>query len=892
MALGYRLPGTIIEEVAGAVFGRASSSQRKPCFIGKASPYKKIENEEVTRSSVTNIDALANSAKGIANIIALGSQKGLANFRENTHYNLVNDSISWIINDENSVVSSGSVGSDLIAALGTTLDNSVMGANASSGYQRWGFVLTKNAASATGYTDNRTSGSQSWGFNASKTTASLSGLVGATTYTASVSVNGAANPISILGSDAPTLQSLIDEINKDLTGAVASWDTTGNGFIKITSSAKGSTSTIAITDTTLFTALTNKNVAAETAIPGTNGTAHTASISIDGSAKAISVYEYEALTIGDLITAINADLTGGVASWSTESNSIQVTSATTGGSSSVAITNTNLFNTLLNANAVVTAAAVGSVAIAGSQEFGLNKLNTDVTPLLADTRYFFKVNNKEYMITTGGSSPIYSQLVSLMQSAISADGITATFASSDIKITSNTTGLGKDVEITAGSNNSASKGELTLTLAGSTMYSRLSGKCQVLFTPDNGVTNFIFGLREDFSAGATKLTITGPEAQLKLIDQNSSGTANNIIIKNYYIANGAKYFVSYNYNREESDFLKYKEFTSYETLQADLGDEIPANDLVIISKIALNTFGIPRIGVIQVPLDVNGNAANVSYIDALAQIRYRDVQTVCSLNTNSNVQSATKAHVIEASLPENGRFRIAYFGAAPGTPVGTEEDANSLRGKAIAFKHERCILVNATRATHYYVDPTTGVELSTVIDGSMIAAILAAYRDANASPVTTLLNQTVPMINLFDEDYDDYYSEFFLKEAGTSSCYLVAPSGGMCRVIDDLTTDNATIEKNNINIITAKDYIAKDVTLQMDRAFKGQLIKDRSAYKDSVQGFLSDLFKQYKANSVIESMGSLNVTLPTTKRDTVEIFYTYYAVYTHKYTVGRFALAI
>ncbi len=893
MALGYRLPGTIIEEVTGVTTGRATSSQRKPCFIGKASPYKKIENEEIIRSNVSNIDVLANSSKGIAAILAVGPQKGLSSFKENTHFRLTDNNIEWILNEENSVVISGSVGNDLIASLGITLDTPIAGSDATSGYQRWGFSITKTVNSATGYTDDRTAGYQQWGFTAGKTVSSLSGLANdSTTYTASISVNGVANSISIIGSASQTIQEVIDEINKDLTGATASFIATGNGYIRITSATVGASSSIAITDTDLFGTLSQSSDNPEAAVAGTNGIAHTASISVDGTPNAISVYGYESLTIGTLITAINADLSGAVASWNTASNSIQVTSSTTGSGSSIAITNTNLFSALTNANASVTTAVPGAVAIAGSQEFGLNVLSTDTTPLLANSRYFFKVNSTEYMILTGGSSPTYNQLVTLIQSEISGDGITATFATSDIKITNNSTGTGNDVEITAGSNNSASKGELTLTLSGAVLYQRLAGKCQVLFTPDNGTTNYVFGVREDISAGATKVTLTGAESQLKLIDQNSDGSANKLIFKNNFISSGAKYYVSYTYNREETDYLKYKEFTNFDDLTEDLGYEIPANDLVIIGKIALKTFGIPKIGVIQVPLDNEGNAANVSYIDALDQIRYRDVQTVCALNTNTNVLSAVKAHVIQCSLPENGRYRIAYFGAAAGTPVGSEEDSGSLKGLAVALKHERCILINATRATHYYVDVDTGEELSTIIDGSVIAAILAAYRDSYASPVTTLLNQTVPMINLFEEDYDDYYSEYYLTEAGTSSCYLVAPASGLCRVIDDLTTDNSTIEKNNINIITAKDYIAKDVAIQMDRAFKGQLIKDRSAYKDSVQGYLTDLFKQYKANSVIESMGSLSVNLPTTKRDTVEIFYSYYAVYTHKYTVGRFSLAI
>ena len=109
----------------------------------------------------------------------------------------------------------------------------------------------------------------------------------------------------------------------------------------------------------------------------------------------------------------------------------------------------------------------------------------------------------------GATAPCKLRYCDWIENAISADSITATFASNDIVITNNTAGLNYDVEVTAGSTNSASKGELTITLAGALMYPRLAGKCRVLFTPDGGTTNYVFGLREDALAGVTRITLTG-----------------------------------------------------------------------------------------------------------------------------------------------------------------------------------------------------------------------------------------------------------------------------------------------------------------------------------------------------------------------------------------------
>lgn len=349
---------------------------------------------------------------------------------------------------------------------------------------------------------------------------------------------------------------------------------------------------------------------------------------------------------------------------------------------------------------------------------------------------------------------------------------------------------------------------------------------------------------------------------------------------------GATYFVTYRYDRPASDY-KYKIFYNYEDVLADLGDDLPENPLVMICKLALRFYNIPIVTTVQVP----ATETLSDYTNALDLIKYRDVQTVCVLTTTSTVQTALRSHVIERSLSTNGRYRIAYMGAATGTIVGSEDNQNSLRGKAVALRNERIIFVNATRAKYYYNDIDTGEEQVTIVNGSFIAAAIAAYRDSLVNPTTTLLNKTISGLELYEEDYDDYYSEYQLTLCGSSSLFLIAPASGMVKVIDDLTTDNSTVERNNINIITAKDYIAKDVAIQMDRTFKGSLIKNRPAYLGIVLDYLKTLFKTYKANSIIESIGTLKTNIGD-RNDTINIFYSYRSVYTHKNTEGQYALEL
>lgn len=359
---------------------------------------------------------------------------------------------------------------------------------------------------------------------------------------------------------------------------------------------------------------------------------------------------------------------------------------------------------------------------------------------------------------------------------------------------------------------------------------------------------------------------------------------------------GAKYFVTYYYDRPydpinitnvELNDYRYKEFTNFTDVYNDLGEDIPDNPLVMICKIALKYFNVPKVAVVQVR---TGSVSD--YSNALDLIKYRDIQTVIPLTTNTQVQTLVISHVTERTLPDNGRYRMAWFGAAIGTPVGDESDPTSLRGFAKNIQNELVVFVNATRAKYYYNDPITFEELYTVVDGSFIAAVLGAYRDSFIYPATTLLNRSVAGIELFDDDYDDYYSEYQLTLCGGSSVFLVESLGGVMKVVDDLTTDNSTVERNNINIITAKHYIAKDVAIQMNRTFKGRLITNTNSYVGTVKSYLEMMFATYKGASVIERVGTITANISPLRRDTIIVSYSYYAVYTHKYTEGTYTLEV
>ena len=157
---------------------------------------------------------------------------------------------------------------------------------------------------------------------ANKVSSSLTNLVGVTTYTATVTVDGVGHPVSILGSTAQTYGELVAQIEADLAHTAVVGLSGGN--IRIESVSTGSVSTVAITAGTLFAAPLNGFVGLVAAIPG---------VVID-----VSVAGSVSQTYTALLAAINVDLgASGVATLN--NGNVRITSATTGPTSAVVIRN-------------------------------------------------------------------------------------------------------------------------------------------------------------------------------------------------------------------------------------------------------------------------------------------------------------------------------------------------------------------------------------------------------------------------------------------------------------------------------------------------------------------------------------------------------------------------
>ncbi len=245
-----------------------------------------------------------------------------------------------------------------------------------------------------------------------------------TTYEASVAVDGVATPISIDGGTAQTFTTLIQQLNANLVNNAQAAIVEGN--IVITSDSTGASSTIAITDDSLFAALTGF-VAFEAAVPGEDGdvTTYTATITIDGVATELEIDGATAETFGDLVDAINAQLgADGTAAFTP--GEITITSSTQGAASRVNIADGTLFNSTTgfqqiippingrstarsySATFVIDGSVIKTVTVAGSaaQTFGtlITEINNDLGA--AATAALTNGNIVVTSATTGATSSV------------------------------------------------------------------------------------------------------------------------------------------------------------------------------------------------------------------------------------------------------------------------------------------------------------------------------------------------------------------------------------------------------------------------------------------------------------------------------------------------------
>lgn len=356
-------------------------------------------------------------------------------------------------------------------------------------------------------------------------------------------------------------------------------------------------------------------------------------------------------------------------------------------------------------------------------------------------------------------------------------------------------------------------------------------------------------------------------------------------------APGSTFYVNYRYKRPSTDYLKTYVYDDYQQFATDwqtAASDYPGN---IFVDVAMNIIGLPQISIVPVP-ETNSDA---DYINAILAVKERNIQDLVVLNSSESVQVQAAFSVLERSAPENAYYRMYWTGGPANYPLGDADTPASLIGRKQLLTNERTIFINAPRGRVTFTNPT-GQSETIQVDGSFLAGLITAYYNSRpgANPNVEVMGKIMPGFTLYREDFDNYYSKSRLTRAGQESLYLLQPVGsiGQPKVIDDLTTDSSTLERQNPNIIRSKDYINTDIANQMERNFQGKLMPDPGIHATAMLNYLSLRFSQYKQNKIVVKYKDLSVTRSSNRADTMVIKYAWEGVYTHKYTDGTYYIVV
>ena len=271
-----------------------------------------------------------------------------------------------------------------------------------------------------------TSGYQTVQFTTARVGTDATGLANsATTYTSTVTVDGTARTVTVTGSAAQTITTLISAINTSLSGFATASLVSGN--IRITSNTTGTSSSILAVTGTLWTAVTAFS-AIGAAVAGTgNSVALTATVTINGVAYPISAAPAALTTFGDVVNVINTAI-GANGTAAVSNGDIRVTSATFGATSKVVITAGTLFPAL-----------TGFVSVL-PPSVGSGQLRTYSAVVVVDGTIRRNVN------FTGVAGATFQNVIDEINTDLGGVA-TAALNGGNIRITSATTGITSSVAI-------------------------------------------------------------------------------------------------------------------------------------------------------------------------------------------------------------------------------------------------------------------------------------------------------------------------------------------------------------------------------------------------------------------------------------------------------------
>jgi len=268
------------------------------------------------------------------------------------------------------------------------------------------------------------------------------------------------------------------------------------------------------------------------------------------------------------------------------------------------------------------------------------------------------------------------------------------------------------------------------------------------------------------------------------------------------------------------------------------------NHLYIMNEIAWDN-GVPGLYYVQVlDADDDGVYTDADFNEAIiASEAPRRITDIIVLSQFTSLGSALNS-VTRMNDPFERRERLLWVGTPIGTPIGDAETPdtivytarNTLQVYGNNPAHGTRIIVGSTQATRE-VRLDDGSTVVSTLDGSFVAGALAGLVSSFQDPGETVLRKTLAGFNTL-ETYGDIEDPRNLTLGAAQVIFLTDLGGSVFRVEEDVTVDTFADDFKNINAMTQKQFVVKNIRTQVDNALVGVVVPSAQAGIGLVKGFV------------------------------------------------------
>ena len=312
---------------------------------------------------------------------------------------------------------------------------------------------------------------------------------------------------------------------------------------------------------------------------------------------------------------------------------------------------------------------------------------------------------------------------------------------------------------------------------------------------------------------------------------------------------GTTYYATYTYDRPATEYnTPVQVFNSDDAI--DFAGPLSLNNQLAIAADIAFLNGAPSIYMVVIK-DAAGTGiyTDNDYITGIqATEGFPGLTEIVALSPRLQVQTYLQSSVTSQSASNVGNRRRGWFGMARDTVIGNTTTPNSFVFRSaetlqVDFESPgrgRFILVAPCNVSRN-INLADGTAIRVLLDGTYLAAAVAAIQTSFTSVSQTLLRKTVQGFNIDDfQTYLDQESNIL----GANGVTVIRPTTGNAVIVDPITTEGGGARDPNYMEISARtqaDLVATFLEQRMDATLIGAVPESLSGFTTTAKGFIGTL---------------------------------------------------